>query len=196
MKMTIQQVLDQLLILNRLKSMVRTGWVESKIVNPESIADHSFNVALLAFLLIDDKQADRTKILKMALVHDLAEAITGDIVWQRGNEIDIDAKHRKDEAEINAIEQIMEAIRDLDIEKNMKEVKDLFFEYMDQQTLEARLVKELDKLEMCIQALDYYMDFPFEEIWSFMESARNYIWTEKGRMLLIEIERRIKELEQ
>ncbi len=194
--MTIQQVLDQLLILNRLKSMVRTGWVESKIVNPESIADHSFNVALLAFLLIDDKQADRTKILKMALVHDLAEAITGDIVWQRGNEIDIDAKHRKDEAEINAIEQIMEAIRDLDIEKNMKEVKDLFFEYMDQQTLEARLVKELDKLEMCIQALDYYMDFPFEEIWSFMESARNYIWTEKGRMLLIEIERRIKELEQ
>ncbi|RMG33743.1 MAG: HD family hydrolase [Methanobacteriota archaeon] len=192
--MAIDQFLDQLLILIRLKSIRRTGWVETNIRNPESVADHSFNVAILALLLGDEENVDRTKVLKMALVHDLAEAIIGDMVWQRGQFVDVKLKKEKDVLEMQAIEEILNSIDDKVTKSRFKEIRDLMQEYIEQNSIESQLVKELDKLEMCIQALAYYQDSPFEEITSFLDSARDYVHTEQGKNLFNEIERRIIEL--
>jgi len=60
-------------ILERLKTQKRTGWVDHKIPNPESISDHMYRMAILAMCSSDTK-LDISKCVMMALVHDLAEA--------------------------------------------------------------------------------------------------------------------------
>ncbi len=66
--------------IRKLKEIERSGWVVSGVKKPESVADHSFGVALLVMLLGKNKNIDLEKALKMALIHDLGEAITGDII--------------------------------------------------------------------------------------------------------------------
>jgi putative hydrolase of HD superfamily len=63
----------------KLKELKRTGWVESGILEPESVADHSYRTTLLAMILSDQKGLDTLKTVKMALLHDLVESVTGDL---------------------------------------------------------------------------------------------------------------------
>ena len=63
-----------------LKNVPRQGWKEKlEINNPESVADHSYSTTVLSMILSDIKGLDSEKIIRMALLHDLAESITGDI---------------------------------------------------------------------------------------------------------------------
>jgi putative hydrolases of HD superfamily len=69
----------------RLKSVPRTGWLDRGLdaLQVESVADHSFGVALLAWACALQRQAegaviDPERVLKLAIIHDLAEADTGD----------------------------------------------------------------------------------------------------------------------
>ncbi|KAJ2043625.1 HD domain-containing protein 2, partial [Coemansia sp. RSA 2673] len=71
-------VIDFLSIVERLKRTKRTGWVNSGIKAPESIADHMHRMGIMA-MLVDDRTLDQAKCVKMAIVHDLAEALVGDI---------------------------------------------------------------------------------------------------------------------
>ena len=65
--------------LGRLKEVPRTGWLDRGIPaeETESVADHSFGVALLAWLLAPD-ELDRARVIELALLHDLAESSVGD----------------------------------------------------------------------------------------------------------------------
>jgi len=72
-------LLDFLIVAGRLKTIPRTGWVDSGVGEPESVADHSFRTALAAMILSDSMGLDTCKVMRMALLHDLAEAETGDI---------------------------------------------------------------------------------------------------------------------
>src|SRR5215211_6639990 len=65
----------------RLKRTIRTGWVDRGVPaeRVESVADHSFRVALLAWLASAGTALDRDRVLILAVIHDLAEAITGDL---------------------------------------------------------------------------------------------------------------------
>jgi putative hydrolase of HD superfamily len=65
-------------IIGRVKHLPRTGWLRSGIVDCESVASHMYRMAVLAFML-NDGSVDRDKCIRMALVHDLAESIVGDI---------------------------------------------------------------------------------------------------------------------
>eukprot|EP00271_Cylindrocystis_brebissonii_P008214 TRINITY_DN2223_c0_g1_i1.p1 TRINITY_DN2223_c0_g1~~TRINITY_DN2223_c0_g1_i1.p1 ORF type:complete len:231 (+),score=18.64 TRINITY_DN2223_c0_g1_i1:517-1209(+) len=72
------QVIDFLNIISQLKVQKRTGWVIRDVENPESIADHMYRMAVMA-LVITDPSIDKDRCIKMALAHDIAEAIVGDI---------------------------------------------------------------------------------------------------------------------
>lgn len=65
-------------LLGKLKDLKRSGWIMKKVSAPESVADHSWGVALLAVLLTPEG-LDRHKCLQLAIVHDLQETIVGDI---------------------------------------------------------------------------------------------------------------------
>ncbi|RKP25495.1 HD domain-containing protein [Syncephalis pseudoplumigaleata] len=129
-----------------LKRTKRTGWVEHGIQQPESIADHMHRMALMA-MLVDDPSINRERCVKMAIVHDLAEAIVGDITPHAG--VSKEEKHRMEQ-------DAMERIRDmLGNTEQANEIYALWQEYEEARTDEALFVKDLDKYEMIVQALEY-----------------------------------------
>ncbi|MCX6648178.1 MAG: HD domain-containing protein [Candidatus Bathyarchaeota archaeon] len=133
----------------KLKRLPRTGWVESGVPDPESVADHSFRVALIALVLADAKGLDSLNVVRMALLHDLAEAETGDLTpTQKG--ADPGAKRAEDEAMVRLLNKLPEAIRGA--------YRSAWREFSEASTEEARLVRDADKLEMVIQASEYQQD--------------------------------------
>lgn len=114
---------------------------------PESVAEHSFRVAVLAMFLTPTLGADVNKSVKMALLHDIGEAETGDIITVRGKKI-LNNLPAKQEKERNALKTILSLI-------NEKEYLKLFDEFEENKTKEAQLVKQLCRLVMAIQAYEY-----------------------------------------
>ena len=130
-----------------LKRLPRTGWLQRGVAPAESVADHTFGVALLALLLGDAAPGvDRGRLLALALLHDLAEALLGDIPAAARRHLGAAAKHG---AERGAMAEILDGLPGRD------EHLALWEEYAAGQSREARLVKGLDRLEMLAQALAY-----------------------------------------
>ncbi|ORX61865.1 hypothetical protein DM01DRAFT_1403604 [Hesseltinella vesiculosa] len=132
--------------IENLKRTKRTGWLDNGIKQPESIADHMHRMSIMA-MLIDDPKLNRDKCIKMAMVHDLGEAIVGDITPHAGV-----SKEDKFKMEENAMAQFKEWLGDTEA---ANEIVSLWHEYEQAQTPEALLVKDLDKFEMIVQALEY-----------------------------------------
>jgi len=136
-------------IASRLKSIPRKGWKERlRLDKVESVADHSFGVAALALFEGEKRGYDVGSLLKLALIHDLEEAITGDLT-----------PRDKRRVSKNSLSQMRtEAIRSI-IEKIPKTARDsylgLWQDLRTGRTREARLIKALDKLEMALQAKEY-----------------------------------------
>jgi putative hydrolase of HD superfamily len=131
------------------KNITRTGWKMNGIPNPESVAEHSFQLCVMAMVFADQLGVDREKLIKMAVIHDLGEIFTGDVVWSRGNIIDIQKRQKKEIIESQGIESIFQKLG------NSKEYKAIFQEMMERKSSESDIFWQLDKLEMAIQALKY-----------------------------------------
>ena len=73
-------LLDFFNIIANLKTIPRQGWIDKlKIENPESVSDHTFSMSVMAMIFSDIQKLDTLKVLKMSLLHDIAESYTGDI---------------------------------------------------------------------------------------------------------------------
>ena len=154
-------------IASELKKTPRRGWKEKVgIQNPESVADHAYGVALMAMVFSDIGHMDAGKIMKMALLHDLAESITGDFM---PNEI---SKENKRIVETQAMSEILS---NLPPELATK-YSSLWDEYLEGTSKESALVHEIDKLEMAVQAAKYFGEgFSKEKLLEFIESSRKEI---------------------
>src|SRR5579863_4506443 len=98
---------DFFYLVSELKKVPRKGWISKVgIERPESVADHSYGTAMMAMVLSDSHTLDTEKILKMALLHDLAESITGDFM---PDEI---SKENKKIAENDAMKEIFSKLPD------------------------------------------------------------------------------------
>ncbi len=131
------------------KRLLRSGWIREKVNDPESVAEHSFRVGVLAMVLSDAVEVDKDKLIKMALLHDLAEVTTGDIVTERWAVLDIEKRDEKEKAERDSIYKFFQKIGE------GKKYQAIFDEMIARVTLEAKLFWQLDKLEMAIQAYEY-----------------------------------------
>jgi putative hydrolases of HD superfamily len=151
-----------------LKDVKRTGWTYKDIPLPESVADHMFGVAMLAFTVPLPENVNRDKLVKMALVHDIGECIIGDQVWETG-------KHSNDQKHLKKNIDEKKAIKDLFSELDNHEAEELAIEYVDLTTPEAKFLKELDKLEMVLQALVYEQKVAPDKLNEFWENAQKYI---------------------
>lgn len=78
-----------------LQTTKRTGWIQHNIELPESIAEHMYRMGIMCLLFKDSPGIDYSKCIKMALVHDLAESIVGDITPQCG--VSRDEKCKREE---------------------------------------------------------------------------------------------------
>ncbi|KAJ8396260.1 hypothetical protein AAFF_G00021270 [Aldrovandia affinis] len=132
-------------LVGQLKRVPRTGWVYRNVKQPESVSDHMYRMSIMA-LTITDRNINRDRCMKMALVHDMAECIVGDIA--PADNISKAEKHRREEEAMKHLTGLLQ-------EGLRKEIYELWDEYEQQASPEARLVKELDQLEMILQAHEY-----------------------------------------
>ncbi len=154
-------------ITTNLKKISRKGW-ETKlgIANPESVADHSYSMSVIAMILADMQKLDTLKVIKMGLLHDLAESIVGDYTPE---EI---SKNEKIELENNAMIKIFN-----NLPQNLsKNYLSIWEEYQDKKTREAIFLHEIDKFEMAMQAIQYYDEgVTKEKLKPFFDAAKNGI---------------------
>ena len=158
---------DFFYLASELKRVPRTGW-KSKvgIEHPESVADHSYGTALMAMIFSDTHNLDTEKILKMALLHDLAESITGDFM---PGEI---LQENKRSAENDAMQEILAKLP----ENIAIKYQSIWDEYTRVDTAESVLLHDIDKLEMAIQAIKYSSEgFSNEKLAQFIDSAKKEI---------------------
>ncbi|GAB4441105.1 MAG: HD domain-containing protein [Chloroflexi bacterium OHK40] len=130
-----------------LKLLPRTGWLQRGLRDVESVAEHSFGVATLALIVGDlHPGLDRGRLLAIALLHDLAEALVGDLPASARRLFGAVAKHA---AERQAMVELLGALPQGD------GYLALWEEYSQGSSPEARLIKALDQLEMLGQTLAY-----------------------------------------
>ena len=151
----------------RLKAERRRGWVRRlRVKDAESVADHSYRVALMSMVYSDLKGLDTARALKIAMLHDLPEALVGDSM---PGELPRRTKLVKERI---AMERLLKSFpREL-----RSEYKHLWEEYVRGLTPEADLVKQVDKLELILQAREYEREgYDANLVNEFVKSARRKI---------------------
>ena len=136
-----KQVLKLVAILGQMKQLKRQGWIKRHVKEPESDAEHSFSTAILV-MLTAPTHLDMLKCIKMALVHDLPEVVCGDHI---PGEL---SAEEKSQMENEAMQQIVRAL-------GCPELGELFAEFEQGKTPEARFVKALDGLDNVLTARFY-----------------------------------------
>lgn len=145
-----RKLIDTLVEAERLKRLDRTGWTLRGLPTAtETVAAHSYGVAVTAMMLADELlgrgiKVDSEKVLRMAILHDLSEARLGDMPKV--------AKHYFIPGAIHDAERAVFA----DIVENCNQSRqycDIFDEYEARQTLESRLVKVADVIDLLVEAL-------------------------------------------
>jgi len=178
--------LDFFIKVGKLKKIPRTGWVLIGAKNPESIAEHIFHEAIMAWILGKEKNANLNidRVIKMALVHDLCELYAGDMTpyddilpknkkewpelfdkWPRFSKSkkikDFLKKHKKEKAALIKLTSNLPP-------KIRKEILDLWLEYENRSTKESHFVKQVGRLTTLLQALEYGKEMgrrPYKSWW-------------------------------
>jgi len=161
-----------------LKKLPRSGWkIKIGLNDSESVAEHSYMMSVMAMVLSDMKSLNSEKVIKMSILHDWAESKIGDFM---PDEIGYD---KKSELENYAMSEILESLP----QKIQSDYQDMWDEFSDRETPEARLVHELDKLEMALQAKIYEKDADPEKIKPFISSAVEQIIDPDVKRILVDI---------
>nr|XP_043609871.1 5'-deoxynucleotidase HDDC2 [Erigeron canadensis] len=170
--------IDFLTLCHSLKTTKRKGWVNHGIEGPESIADHMYRMSLMALISGDLPGINRERCIKIAIVHDIAEAIVGDITPSDG--VPKAEKSRLEQAALNEMCDVLGG------GMRAEEIKELWREYEDNASLEANLVKDFDKVEMILQALEYETEHD-RVLDEFFHSTAGKFQTEIGKSWAAEI---------
>ena len=144
-------------VLTRLKTTPREGWRRFGIENGESISDHMYRMAIITMLAPPSlaKRLNLAHCAKMALVHDMAECLVGDIT-----PVDNVAKNEKSRREATTMDFLTSKLLGSSAgATGLKEagegIKEIWQEYEDSKTPEAIFVHDVDKFELVLQMVEY-----------------------------------------
>lgn len=131
-----------------LKSVPRTGWFLRGVPEAETVAEHTWGVALITLVLSQGVETpiNREKALSMALLHDLPERVLSDIPAPAERYLPSGAKRRAEEAVLKEMLAVLPAADQLE---------SWWQEFEDRSSPEGRLVRDADRLEMLVQARLY-----------------------------------------
>ena len=171
-----ENLLDFLIEVGKLKRMPRRGWVINQIKNPESIAEHVFRAAILGWVLGEKKKGfNIEKLIKIVLIHDLCEVYSGDITpydsilpkskkllkelmrtWPRFSNGEKKKRFsRKYKKEKEGLEKLISKLP----LKLKKEIKTLWLDYEKGLTPEGRFFHQADRMENFLQAYEYWKKY-------------------------------------
>ena len=160
----------------QLKALYRQGWLQREVPEEktESVADHSFGIAMLALLLCP-KNLNKMKVLEIALLHETGECIIGDLTpWDNFTE------EEKSRMELEAVEEILTQLPD------GKRLISLWKEFEYETSEEGKFVRQLDKLEMGLQA-EIYTELGCHEAKALIKSAHEKVTDKELRKYLKKI---------
>lgn len=167
MKDFTERVLNLFHAIHPLDRIPRAGFVLRGVPDPESVAAHSHSMALLALIYVEciPNTLDRSKVLGMALVHDLAEARLMDIAMPYADAYLAESKHRAEEAIFEDLFQGFPA-----------HFSAWFKEFHEAETQEAKLLRALDKAQMMLKVLNYRREHrgDLEEFWVNPKNFRDF----------------------
>jgi putative hydrolase of HD superfamily len=180
-----------------LKDESRTGWQLRGVADPESVAAHAWGVSLLCLLYGPRAEVDVDRTLRLAIVHDLAEAETGD----EPTRADPDAETVDHAGKTRREREAMAALLAPLSPDAADPVRSAWEEYEARETPEATFVKDMDLIDMCAQALVYERSGRYEpgetdafehyeHLDEFFATAEPRLRTEVGRELFAELKRR------
>jgi putative hydrolase of HD superfamily len=165
---------------NHLKQLYRQGWLQRGIAAPrcESVAEHTCGVAVLALFLAETcaPELDALKVMRMALLHDFGEIYAGDLT--PAHEVSRDEKyHREQRAVVRVLAKLPRGA----------EYIALWEEYEAGQSPEARFVRQLDRLEMVLQA-SVYEHQGLADLSEFFAAARPALSSPELQAMLAQLE--------
>ncbi len=166
-----QGLTEFLFEIGQLKRVRRSGWWLAGIRDAESVADHSYRTAVIAYLLAQLEGADGGKAAALALFHDTAETRVNDLHRLGKSYVDwsgVEAKVVEDQVS-GLPEKLAESIRSLTAEVRAKE------------STEARIVKDADQLECLLQAREYAEQGYDVEEW--IRNATDSLTTESAKAI-------------
>jgi len=167
-----ENLLDFLIEVGKLKRSPRRGWVVHQIKNPETTAEHIFRMTIIAWTLGKKKRLNLEKVIKIALVHDLCEVYSPDVTpydpllpkdkkrikevlkkWPKFTPaLKVKAYNNKFKSESKALEKLTS-----ELPSGLRsEIKNLWLEFEKGLTKEGRFVKQVDKIENLLQGLEYW----------------------------------------
>jgi len=170
--MALEKLIDFSEIIGKLKVVNRAGWISQVgIIQPESVADHSFRCAILAMCIGDLLGANTEKLIRMLLLHDIQESITGDYDSPAKEEIGTPRVTLQEKIAIKGVLSKLPA-------KLKKKYYAIWQECEDKTTREAILANDIDKIEMLIQALEYEKEgYDSGKLQAFWTTTQNKIET-------------------
>ena len=167
----LENILDFVIEIGKLKEMSRLYWKLRKVKNPETVASHMFDLALMAWIFSQDKKIDMAKILKMALCHEMSAVYTGDTtpydrilpknerekkeILKRWPRISKEKKQKIFLSDYKEEEKAMEKLTKKLEPRLRNEMIGLWKEYRTKSTAEGYLLSQLNVLAVLIQALLY-----------------------------------------
>lgn len=167
--------------IGKLKKLKRKGWIMDSVENPESVAEHSFRTAVMTLVLGKGRDLDLCKAVKMALIHDIAESETGDIVVESkqkyGKHTDREKFDKITDEEKHEIEKRAFGKLSGMLGGKGDEYFELWKEFEEGKTGEAVFVKQIDKLELSLQALEYMTENP-----ELVETLKHYFTYSRDRI--------------
>lgn len=140
-------------LIERLKTNKREGWRRFGLDRGESISDHMYRMSIITLLCPPSlsSRLDIARCTKMALIHDMAEALVGDIT-----PVDGVAKSEKHRREAETMDYLCQSLLgNVNGGANGQHIRDIWQEYEDSETLESKFVHDVDKVELLLQMIEY-----------------------------------------
>ncbi|KAL6711005.1 hypothetical protein ACN47E_006880 [Coniothyrium glycines] len=140
-------------LLERLKTTKRAGWRRFGINDCESISDHMYRMSILTMMAPSSisSKLDILKCCRMALIHDMAESLVGDIT-----PVDPVSKTEKNRRETETMDYICtNLLGKFNGGMNGHDVRKIWQEYEDSETPESLFVHDIDKIELLLQMVEY-----------------------------------------
>jgi len=140
-------------MLERLKTTRREGWRRFGIMDGESISDHMYRMSIITMFAPPSlsSRLNVPRCMQMALIHDMAESLVGDIT-----PVDNVAKPEKSRREEETMDYLCKGLLGkVNGGLTGEEIRKVWREYEDSETLEAKFVHDVDKFELILQMLDY-----------------------------------------
>lgn len=166
--------------LNTIKTNKRMGWVRRGLTDVESIADHTLGAYLLGLFYLRDscveRGYDKQHILNLILAHDLAESFTGDIPARERTDGSV-----ADERMWFTRMALLSNYRDM---PDLSVVRDRWEEFELGMTANAKIAKDLDKLELFTQLHVYNKQFTIKDYEEFQHGLRQDVQSAEGRRIL------------